>query len=131
MCARLKSTFDFRRHASQLLLLRPNQRLREPVERFELLVAKILDRHLPVQNLQRVLGVAGDGLKLAGVTLHAFRHTHASQLIAAGMDVLTISRRLGHGTPTLTLGVYGHLFSNTDDQAAQMMERAFSGLTSQ
>ncbi|MGB7887231.1 MAG: hypothetical protein WBL55_12615 [Xanthobacteraceae bacterium] len=34
-------------------------------------------------------------LKLPVVSLHALRHTHASQLIASGMDVLTISRRLG------------------------------------
>ena len=68
--------------------------------------------------------VAASGLGLP-VTLHALRHTHASQLIASGMDVLTISRRLGHGSPTITLGVYGHLFSNTDDRAAQIMEAAF------
>jgi integrase len=60
------------------------------------------------------------------ITLHALRHTHASQLIAAGMDVVTISRRLGHASPTITLGVYGHLFSNTDDRAAEIMEAAFS-----
>jgi integrase len=60
------------------------------------------------------------------ITLHALRHTHASQLIAAGMDVVTISRRLGHASPTITLGVYGHLFSNTDDRAAAIMEAAFS-----
>jgi integrase len=66
-------------------------------------------------------------LKLRQVSFHAFRHTHASQLIAAGMDVLTISRRLGHASPTITLGVYGHLFSNTDDEAARIMERAFGG----
>lgn len=65
------------------------------------------------------------GLK---ITLHGLRHTHASQLIASGMDVLTISRRLGHATPTITLAVYGHLFSNTDDRAAQIMESAFSRL---
>lgn len=63
------------------------------------------------------------GLK---ITLHALRHTHASQLIAAGMDVVTISRRLGHASPTITLGVYGHLFSNTDDRAASIMQTAFS-----
>jgi hypothetical protein len=40
------------------------------------------------------------------------------------MDVLTISRRLGHGSPTITLGVYAHLFHNTDDRAAQIMESA-------
>jgi len=64
-------------------------------------------------------------LKLPAVSLHALRHTHASQLIASGMDVLTISRRLGHGSPTITLGVYGHLFSNTDERAAQLVEMAF------
>jgi integrase len=60
------------------------------------------------------------------VTLHALRHTHASSLIAAGVDVLTISRRLGHASPTITLGVYGHLYSNPDDRAAQIMEAMFS-----
>jgi integrase len=44
-------------------------------------------------------------------SLHALRHTHASQLIADAMDVLTISRRLGHGSPTITLNIYGHLFA--------------------
>lgn len=52
------------------------------------------------------------------VTLHALRHTHASQLIAAGLDVVTVSRRLGHSNPTVTLNVYAHLFGNTDERAA-------------
>ena len=68
------------------------------------------------------VAAAGLGLK---VTFHALRHTHASQLIESGMDVLTISRRLGHSTPTITLSVYGHLFSNSDDRAAQIVEAAF------
>jgi len=67
-------------------------------------------------------------LKIEGVTLHSLRHTHASQLIASGMDVLTISRRLGHGSPAITLAVYGHLFGNTDAKAAEIMEAAFGKL---
>ena len=63
------------------------------------------------------------GLK---VTFHALRHTHASQLIASNLDVLAISRRLGHSTPAITLSVYGHLLSNSDDQAARVIETAFS-----
>ena len=63
------------------------------------------------------------GLK---ISLHAFRHTHASALIASGMDILTVSRRLGHSSPTVTLNVYGHLFANTDDRAAQIVQSAFS-----
>jgi integrase len=62
---------------------------------------------------------------MPGVTLHSLRHTHASMLIASGMDILTISRRLGHSSPTITLGVYGHLIRGTDDRAAQIMEAAF------
>lgn len=60
------------------------------------------------------------------ITLHSLRHTHASQLIASGLDVLMTSRRLGHGSPAITLSVYGHLFSNTDDQAARIIEAAFA-----
>ena len=62
-------------------------------------------------------------------SLHSLRHTHASSLIAAGLDVLTISRRLGHASPTITLGIYGHLFSNTDDRAAQIIEALFAKVT--
>jgi integrase len=67
-------------------------------------------------------------LKLPKVSLHALRHTHASQLIASGMDVLTISRRLGHAAPSITLDVYSHLFKPTDRQAAAIFDKAFGGL---
>jgi integrase len=70
-------------------------------------------------------------LKLPKVSLHALRHTHASQAIAAGLDVLTISRRLGHGSPSITLDVYSHLFKPTDKAAAAVFEDAFAGLLSE
>jgi integrase len=60
-------------------------------------------------------------------TFHSLRHTHASHLIAAGIDILTISRRLGHASPSITLSVYGHLFPQTDDRAAQAIEAALRG----
>ena len=68
-------------------------------------------------------------LRKAGLTatLHSLRHAHASTLIAAGLDVLTISRRLGHRSPAITLGVYGHLF-RPDDRAAAIMEQALTGM---
>ena len=65
-------------------------------------------------------------LKINGVKLHSLRHTHVSQLIASGMDILTISRRIGHASPAITLDVYGHLFSNTDARAAEIMEATFA-----
>lgn len=59
-------------------------------------------------------------------TLHGLRHTHVSQLIAAGLDVLTVSRRIGHASPAITLDVYGHMFRNTDARAAEILEAAFA-----
>jgi integrase len=59
---------------------------------------------------------------LTGVSFHCLRHTHASVMIAGGVDVLSLSRRLGHGSAAITLGVYGHLFK-PDDRAAAIMEK--------
>ena len=69
-----------------------------------------------------------DALGRPEITLHSLRHTHASMLIASGMDILTISRRLGHANPTVTLNVYGHLIAGSDDKAAQIMEAAFGAV---
>ena len=52
------------------------------------------------------------------ITFHALRHTHASQLIDAGVDIVTIAKRLGHSSPNITLKVYAHLFRQKDDKAA-------------
>lgn len=62
--------------------------------------------------------------KLPRVTFHALRPSHASALIAAGLDVVAISRRLGHASPSLTLSVYGHLFQNDDSNAAAAIDAA-------
>jgi integrase len=61
---------------------------------------------------------------LPRVTFHALLHSHASALIASGLDVLTVSRRLGYGSPAVTLTTYAHLFSKTDVAAASAIEAA-------
>jgi hypothetical protein len=40
--------------------------------------------------------------------------------------MLTVSRRLCHSSPTITLQVYGHKFTGSDAPAAQVMDAAFS-----
>jgi integrase len=62
--------------------------------------------------------------RLPRVMFHALRHSHASALIAAGVDVVTVSRRLGHGSPAVTLGVYAHRFGSNDTAAAQAIAAA-------
>ncbi len=45
---------------------------------------------------------------LKGIRLHDRRHLHATQLLAAGVPVPTVSGRLGHANAATTLNVYAH-----------------------
>lgn len=48
--------------------------------------------------------------------LHDCRHFYASGLIAAGCDVVTVQRALGHSSASITLDTYGHLWPDADDR---------------
>jgi integrase len=52
------------------------------------------------------------------VALHLLRHIAASLLIAAGVDIAVISKRLGHSKIDLTADTYGHLIGKVGRQAA-------------
>jgi integrase len=64
---------------------------------------------------------------LPRIMFHALRHSHASALISAVLDVVAVSKRLGHGSAAITLGVYAHKFTSTDAAAAAAIERALRG----
>jgi integrase len=63
-------------------------------------------------------------LGLPRVSLHALRHTAASQWIAAGVDPVTVSRLLGHHSPGFTLSCYTHWFERRDGAAAAVFDKA-------
>ncbi|MBO4815951.1 MAG: site-specific integrase [Clostridia bacterium] len=46
------------------------------------------------------------------VTFHTLRHTFATRAIEQGMDVLVLSKILGHSDPSTTLNKYGHVLPN-------------------
>ena len=56
------------------------------------------------------------------VNFHTLRHTAASQWIAAGADLLTVSRRLGHASASFTLDVYGHMLTGQQGPAAEALD---------
>jgi integrase len=76
--------------------------------------------------------VSSDWRELAGrigmpeITFHALRHTHASQLIASDVDIVTISKRLGHAKPSVTLAIYAHMFTTDDSRAAAAIDAALN-----
>lgn len=78
----------------------------------------------------RIAGKAG----LKGVSLHSLRHSHGSQLLAAGVALPTVSKRLGHANPQITAAIYSHSFTADEIAAAQVwdstMRGAISGSTS-
>lgn len=73
---------------------------------------------LSPDNLSRDWRRVRTSRKLPRVSFHALRHTHASVLIGKGVDILTISLRLGHSKASVTLDTYGHLIKGADATAA-------------
>lgn len=53
---------------------------------------------------------------VSGIRLHDLRHFYASGLIAAGCDVVTVQRALGHAKATTTLDTYSHLWPSAEDK---------------
>ncbi len=62
-----------------------------------------------------------DKVGLMGVRLHDLRHLHATQLLAAGVPVRTVSGRLGHANAATTLNVYAHFLEASDREAADVI----------
>jgi integrase len=58
-----------------------------------------------------------------GASLHTLRHTHGSQLLAAGVPLTDVSKRLGHTNPHVTATIYAHAMPGHDDAAADAWER--------
>lgn len=56
---------------------------------------------------------------LPHINPHAFRHTAASVLIAAGTDVVTVSKQLGHSNVTTTESFYSHMIEEAKAQATE------------
>lgn len=65
-------------------------------------------------------------LGLPPLTPHGLRHLHASLLLAEGLPLTDVSRRLGHANPSITAAVYSHALPNRDAQAAQAIHRVLS-----
>lgn len=65
-------------------------------------------------------------VNLLALRLHDLRHINASLLLARGVDVRTVSGRLGHRNPATTLNVYAQAVQRADEHAAQVAGSIFS-----
>jgi len=71
-------------------------------------------------NLGNITSWLGDFSKRHGlphINPHAFRHTVASVLIANGLDIVTVSKQLGHTKVSTTDDYYAHIIEDEKSKA--------------
>ena len=57
-----------------------------------------------------------------GCGLHDLRHTHATQLLKAGVHPKVVSERLGHASIGITLDTYSHVMAGMQEEAAEKID---------
>lgn len=67
-----------------------------------------------------------DRNELPPITLHGLRHTNATLLIAAGINLRTVSGRLGHSRAATTANIYAHAIQSADAAAAEAIDDLLS-----
>ena len=58
---------------------------------------------------------------LSDVTIHSLRHTNATLMIANGVDLRTVSKRLGHAQMSTTTDIYSHAIKSADERASDVL----------
>lgn len=66
-------------------------------------------------------------IKLPKLKFHCLRHTHASLLLGAGIDIKYISDRLGHSSIRITYDIYSHLIPEKEKEATEKVRRICFG----
>jgi integrase len=70
------------------------------------------------KDFLRVLDKAG----LVHIRIHDLRHSAASIMLNRGVPPIVVSRRLGHAKTSTTLDIYGHLYMESQDEPARIMD---------
>lgn len=71
---------------------------------------------LPQTSIDRVKDNAINKSNVRRIRVHDLRHSHASNLIANGINIVAVSKRLGHSDVNMTLKVYTHLIKKNEDE---------------
>lgn len=67
-------------------------------------------------------------LSFPKLTMHQLRHTHCSILLAQGIDIQYVSKRLGHATINETLSTYAHIIDELNQLSNQQAIKKLSAL---
>ena len=79
----------------------------------------------PVQLTHRFTRLTAKLEGLPKLRFHDLRHSHATQLLLAGVHPRIAQERLGHSTVSLTLDLYSHVTGAMQEDAAAKINAAF------
>ena len=65
---------------------------------------------------------------LPEIRFHDLRHTAASLMLNHGIAPIIVSKRLGHSKVSITLDIYGHLMSEMQSEAADLMDELITSV---
>ncbi|KRL06120.1 site-specific integrase [Liquorilactobacillus hordei] len=82
------------------------------------------DGRLPVSaTINRHLEKLCTKLNISPISFHGLRHTHASILLFKDVNILSVSRRLGHKDVTTTQSVYLHIIKEMEERETKLIMR--------
>ena len=61
------------------------------------------------------------------VSCHGLRHTYCSMLLSNGVPIQTVSKYMGHSDSSITLKVYTHFMTETQDIAISVLDKIVKG----
>lgn len=79
---------------------------------------------LPVSStINRYLVKLCKKLSINLISFHGLRHTHASILLFKGVNILSVSKRLGHKDVTTTQSVYLHIIKEMEERETKLVTK--------
>lgn len=73
--------------------------------------------------LRQIMRETAKKAGLPYITLHGLRHSHVSHLISQGIPITVISRRVGHASTKITLGIYSHMYESDSLAVSEQLEK--------
>lgn len=78
---------------------------------------------LPDTSIDKANRFYADTAGLPRISVHEFRHSHASLLCNSGINIKEIARRLGHANVDITWRTYSHLYPAEEERALQILNK--------
>ena len=85
---------------------------------------EVLSSHYYSRRLYAYAEAAG----VPQIRVHDLRHSCASFLLSQGIDVVTVSKRLGHSNVAQTLNTYAHVMPSSEQRSNTLIDGLIKGL---